>query len=102
MKHYSHILTLILWTFSCTNGYSTAQAPDRLIYKSDTISIYANPLEQLYEKGTLRPNFFGKKPGCGSTDCWRGYQAEWAIIENELYLTGIYSCCYAKIKLRRI
>lgn len=100
MKHFCQILTLFLWTILCTNGFATAQAPDRLIYKGDTISIYANPLEQLYQKDSLRPNFFGKKDDCGLTSCWRGYQAEWTIIDDEIYLTGIFSCCYDENKIK--
>ncbi len=100
MKYYLHILTLFFWTFSLTNTFATAQVPDRLIYKGDTISIYANPLEQLYKNDTLRPNYFGIKEDCGLSSCWRGYQAEWTIIGDELYLTGIFSCCYEEKKIK--
>lgn len=100
MRDFRYILTFFLWTLSFTNGFSTGQIPDRLIYQGDTISIYANPLEQLYGNDTLRPKFFGIKEGCGSTACWRGYQAEWTIIDNEIYLTGIFSCCCDEDKIK--
>lgn len=93
MKKYTHFYTLFLWIFSFLNGFSSAQAPDILIYKGDTIPIYANPLEQLYAKSSSRPNFFRSTQECTSTSCWRGYYAEWEIINNEIYLTGIFSCC---------
>ncbi|MDI9871381.1 hypothetical protein [Flectobacillus roseus] len=93
MKYYTHFYTLFLWTLSFFKGFSSSQLPDLLIYKGDTIPIYANPLEQLYAKSSSRPNFFGSKQECTSTSCWRGYYAEWEIISNEIYLTGIFSCC---------
>lgn len=41
-----------------------------------------------------------------TTACWRGYQAEWTIIDNQLYLTAIYSCCFredsVKANLQRL
>lgn len=80
--------------------FATAQIPDLLIYNGDTLSIFANPLEQLYDNDSLRPKFFGDKEGCMSTACWRGYQAEWIIIDNKLFLTGIYSCCYYEDKIQ--
>jgi len=80
--------------------FATAQFPDRLIYNGDTLSIFANPLEQLYNNDSLRPKFFGRKEVCRSTACWRGYEAEWIIIDNQLYLTGIYSCCYSDDKIK--
>jgi len=87
------ILTFLL-TVSLFKTFATSQIPDRLIYHGDTLSIFANPLEQLFDNDSIRPRFFGKNEGCESTACWRGYVAEWIIIDNSLYLTGIYSCCY--------
>ena len=87
------ILTFLL-TVSLFKTFATSQIPDRLIYHGDTLSIFANPLEQLFDNDSIRPNFFGKKEVCESTACWRGYEAEWIIIDDSLYLTGIYSCCY--------
>jgi len=87
------ILTILL-TVYLLRTFATSQIPDLLIYNGDTLSIFANPLEQLYNNDSIRPNFFGENEGCESTACWRGYAAEWIIIDDYLYLTGIYSCCY--------
>lgn len=75
-------------------AFATAQVPDRLIYNGDTLSIFTNPLEQLYESDSIRPDFFGIRGGCSETSCWRGYVAEWKIKDDQLYLTDIFSCCY--------
>jgi hypothetical protein len=94
MKSRNLKLILFFLTTSFIRTYATSQIPDILIYNGDTLSIFANPLEQLYDNDSIRPYFFGDKEGCNSTACWRGYVAEWTIINNELYLTGIYSYCY--------
>jgi len=81
-------------------SFATAQIPDRLVYNGDTVSIFSNPLEQLPNIENLRPKLFGEKQGCNSTACWRKYQAEWEILNNELYLIGIYSCCFYEDKIQ--
>lgn len=81
-------------TIPLTETFGTAQTPDRLIYKGDTLWIFSNPLEQLNGIDSLRKILFGDQEGCMSTACWRGYEAEWTIMNNELYLVGIYSCCF--------
>jgi hypothetical protein len=91
MKRIYFILISILLTIPIARTFATSQIPDILIYKGDTLSIFANPLEQLYDNDSIRPNFFDGKEGCMSTACWRGYEAEWIIIDDYLYLTGIYS-----------
>lgn len=71
--------------------FATAQIPDILIYRGDTLMLYANPLELLPNVDSLRNKMFGPKAGW-STACWRGYQAEWTVINQELFLSAIYSC----------
>lgn len=94
MKHINHLLTFFLLIIPIVKLFATAQIPDKLIIKEDTLSIYSNPLEQLTNIDSLREKLFGDKKGCHSTACWREYMAEWRIDNNQLYLTGIYSCCY--------
>ena len=71
--------------------FATAQIPDILIYRGDTLMLYANPLELLPNVDSLRNKMFGPKVGW-TTACWRGYQAEWIVINQELFLSAIYSC----------
>jgi hypothetical protein len=100
VKRVDAILFILLFTISSLKTFGTAQFPDRLVYKGDTLSIFANPLEHLYSDDSLRPKFFGDNEGCVSTACWRGYQAEWIIIDGQLYLTGIFSCCFYEDKIK--
>ncbi len=80
--------------------FATFQIPDRLIYNNDTLSFFANPLEALEEMDSLRLKLFGDKNGCLTTACWREYIAEWTIIDNQLYLVAIYSCCYSEDSIK--
>lgn len=93
-QFHSIIILFIFITSNLSSLFATAQIPDILIYKGDTLSLFANPLEQLYGNDSTRPNYFGEKEACVTTACWRAYRAEWEIIDNQLYLIGIYSCCY--------
>ena len=87
------ILSILALLFSL-QVFATAQIPDRIIYKGDTLSLFANPLE-------LYPNFDSLKLTSGIiSSCWRGYIAEWEIIDNHLYLIGIFACfSYTKREL---
>jgi hypothetical protein len=96
----NYIVTFLIVTTFSLKSLGTAQAPDKLIYNGDTLSIFSNPLEQLPDIEKLRVKLFGDKEGCSSTACWRGYEATWEIVGNELYLIGIYSCCLRKDKIQ--
>lgn len=95
---YMKLSKLIIFLFlliSYLKSFATGQAPDKLIYKGDTLLLFTNPLEELYINNSLRPKLFEYQGTiCASTGCWRGYQAEWTILNKQLYLTGIFSCCF--------
>ena len=71
-------------------SFATGQIPDLLIIGKDTFSLFANPLESYFQVGHSRE--FPELKGCGSTACWRGYQAVWMIINKKLYLLKVQSC----------
>ena len=100
MKISNFIFTLILLTVSVESAFATGQIPDRLIYNNDTLSIFANPLEQLSNVDSLRKILFSDNKEHWNTACSRGYQAEWIIIDNQLYLTAVYSCNYYDDKIK--
>lgn len=106
MKICRFVFISFLLIISLQKGFSTAQIPDILIYKGDTFSVYLPYLpDEFYKLDTvifdsieyinrvLTVDLFAKKT-CISTDCGREYQARWEINDDQLYLTGIYSCCY--------
>jgi hypothetical protein len=83
---------LLLLSLNC---FGTAQSPDFLVYKGDTLALFSNPLESLYKANPDgRPKTFFKKTFCSSTACWRGYIAYWEIIGGKIFLTNIQSCCF--------
>ena len=82
---------LIFLLLCCaTDSFGTAQVPDFLIYKGDTLSIFSNPLEASFseEKERKIPSL-----GCESTACWRGYVAWWELRNDSLFLIKIEGCC---------
>lgn len=85
-----HFLLVVVWLLHCFPCNATAQYPDKLIYKGDTIPIFSNPLEPYLKHNTTDtlPGF----RGCGSTACWRGYVAVWALRNDSLFLTNITPC----------
>lgn len=89
MKH--KIITWAILYFGTTIAvFATGQIPDLLVVGKDTLMMFANPLEQYFEKSKNRelPEF----EGCPSTACWRGYQAIWQFENNQIYLLEIRSC----------
>jgi len=96
MKTLAYILTLLLFITLKSHLFACGQIGDILIYNNDTLSIRDFPLEQLYNNDQEKPDFFdnyktNRFPS--NTGCRRGYQAYWIIIDNQLFLTSINSCC---------
>lgn len=100
VKPWSCVLTIFLLTLSVNQIFASHQVPDVMINGKDTYAIYANPLEQLPNIDSLRPKLFGGKNTCWTTGCYRTYKAEWTIIDSQLYLSGIFSCCFESDSLR--
>jgi len=97
------ILTNLFIAIGIIGVFATPQIPDKLIYNGDTLSVYLYLPNEFYKPDTVpigqyesiyTVNLFGDKKTCISTACGRKYQATWEILDNQLYLTGIYSCCY--------
>jgi hypothetical protein len=85
---------ILLFIVSSSLAFGTAQIPDILIYKGDTISLFDCPLAYLANQELFRPqNLFGSS-GCFYTACYRNYVATWIIDNNKLYLISIRNACY--------
>lgn len=87
------IFIIFLNLIFALNGFSTAQYPDLLVYKGDTIKLFTNPLESFYSETNKRPSDLGVG-GCWSTACWRGYQATWELKDGKYYLNELADCCF--------
>jgi len=88
------LLLKLLLLAVCLNAFSTAQIPDRLLYKGDTLSLFDCPLEYYPDRGSINPKTLFGSSGCFNTACWRNYVATWVIEDNKLYLVQIRNACY--------
>lgn len=74
--------------------------PDYIIYNGDTIPIYNLILEKYFQKieKSDEGSLFGLKfREDASLNCWRGYQAIYAIENDSLFLKNIIDCGERKI-----
>ena len=112
MSWKKYILTQLL-VIGFIGAFATAKGPNILIFNGDTISVYLNLLpDDFYEIDTVRFNstehinrtlnvsLFGDEQTCWTTGCFDVFQTTWEIENNQLYLTGINSCCYDRDSLK--
>lgn len=85
MKTIKLIATVILFTLITIKAFGTSQAPEFLIYKGDTLLIFAAPLES-YFKHNSRPDSVFYKYGLNSTAYSRGYIGYWELKNDSLFL----------------
>lgn len=64
----------------------TAQAADKLYYKTEVYYLATEPLATYLAKFKIDINKISNK---GSTGCWRGYIGSWIIEDDKLYLIGL-------------
>lgn len=69
---------------------ATDQIEDVLYHGKDTLYLYDSPLEKIDKISEKISDL--RKNGDYSSDCWRGFRAEWRIINNTLYLANVYEC----------
>ena len=79
---------------------------DRLIWNGDTSHVFvlSKPLADLLylrnDIDSLRQKLFGEKEAGINTSWPSGYIADWTIIENEIYLTNIFSLDYSNDSIK--
>jgi len=101
------ILSCLFVLICYLSAFATPQVPNRLIYNGDTLLVSLPLPDYFYTLDTviidsnifvnpeLNVKLFGDIETCNNSGCGRGYISTWEIIDNQLYLTGIYSCCYS-------
>jgi hypothetical protein len=77
------VVIMIVVAAWLTGAWATAQMPDELIYRGETLAIFTNPLESYFGRDNPRPEFISRVL---CTACWRGYVATWKIENEKLYL----------------
>ena len=87
-------ITLFLLSAITFKVSATAQIPDLLIYKGDTLLLHTCPLNLYPDKKLINPQkLFGGK-GCFFSACWRNYVATWELTNDKLFLVKIRNACY--------
>lgn len=93
-------LTSILLLFLiCNDSSGTNQIKDILIYNGDTLDLYESPLEQASGVSPIQlgTELYGEDHyGVFSSECWRGFIAEWEVVDSILYLTSVTECHTSK------
>jgi len=84
--------------------FATAQVGDILIWKGDTLVLFSNPLELLEDYDSLVMQISKKielqaERNFISSGCWRGYQAEWIVLNDSIFLNNIYDCFDSSLKI---
>lgn len=69
---------------------ATNQVPDYLIIEKDTFYFYDSPLEQLYNISDKVQEITNSRTF--SSACWKGFYAEWEILNDTLYLSKVFNC----------
>jgi len=89
------ILTVYLMLCGCLLVQATSQIPDRVEYNGTDFNLGRSPffdsetypLEKYFEQNdTLKKNVFWEYRGAVSSNCWRGYVAQWQIKDDKLFL----------------
>ena len=62
----------------------TVQCPELLRARNREFAIYGEPLGHLIALGVAGPSLIVE-----TTDCWRGYQGTWEIIDGRLYIVAL-------------
>ena len=87
-------ITLFLLSAITFKVSATAQIPDMLIYKGDTLLLHSCPLYLYPDLNLINPQkLFGGK-GCFYSACLRNYVATWELTNDKLFLVKIRNACY--------
>ena len=86
------VVLYLISTLASSKATASENAINFLMYKKDTLTLIENPLLDL-PNDSLRTKLENLTKHCNTIECDKRYQIEWSIIENQLYLTGIYDCC---------
>jgi hypothetical protein len=90
MKKIKLILLLFFMTGMVDKSFASPISTDRLIYNGKTYKLYAKPLTKYMRDQPFMDEIFDKELTCQGWGC--EYIAQWEIIEDQVFLTGIFCC----------
>jgi hypothetical protein len=73
------LIGISLFCLVSLQAFGTAQVPDNLIYKGDTLSLFACPLDYYPDREMLSTMRLFGSDDCLRTACYRKYIATWEI-----------------------
>ena len=82
------IFIMSLWA---TFTFATGQRGELVIYKGDTLTMLAEPLEIYFRNNEPRESLHPVLGNGSSTDLWRGYVGLWRIEDGRLMLVDVYA-----------
>ncbi|NVK27775.1 MAG: hypothetical protein HWE14_07010 [Flavobacteriia bacterium] len=80
---------LFIFTLISLFSRATPQQPDILYFNGDTLRLYDSPLETEFPE---LEQLILERASSFSSDCWRGYIAEWTILNDSLFLLSAKDC----------
>ena len=80
----SLLLVSLALLIAIPSVHATEQTPDRITVNGRTAELQVNPLDAYLK---AHPD---RQPKATSSANWRGYLADWSIVDNQLLLTRIY------------
>lgn len=83
------LATIIILFFNNLLPAQFEERKDRLVFEQDTFDLCSSPLEYF---SSFREKVFAVD-SCIDEDCFRGYIAEWHLLNDTLFLTNVFSCC---------
>jgi len=107
MKSKKILFTALI--FFHLGAFACEQVEDILIWKGDTLTLFSNPLKQHEDYASLRKIIMNEiervaylhelRASTLFTNCHKGYQAEWVILNDRIFLNNIYDCHNKNIKV---
>ena len=70
---------------------ATSQIPDVIFFGKDTLIFHDSPLDK-FEGISDKILRLRNDEYVVSSDCWKGFRAEWRIIDDVLYLSNVFDC----------
>ena len=95
------LVLILMFLFFSIKGFSTYQVEDYLIFNNDTLyfsnspKYISSPLEQISNISRQIDKY--REFEFISSGCWRGFYAEWKIIDNTLFLSKVFDCATNEI-----
>lgn len=91
-----YLYTFLIIVLFANQVKATTRISDVLYLGKDTLFLYDSPLEKINNIGE-KISELRNDEHVVSSECWKGFRAEWKVIDDVLYLTNVIDCHSDKI-----